>query len=72
MNPLDERFVKAVKLVREAPYTTAFTGAGISDFRDPGGVWDRYRIVTHQECIGYSLRQHRDDCVQRKGRGSIV
>jgi NAD-dependent SIR2 family protein deacetylase len=37
MNPLDERFVKAVTLVREALRITAFTGAGISDFRGPGG-----------------------------------
>jgi NAD-dependent SIR2 family protein deacetylase len=56
MNPLDERFAKAVKLVREAPRIIAFTGAGILDFRSPGGGWDRYRIVTYQECIAVMRR----------------
>ena len=35
----------------------AFTGAGIStesglsDFRSPGGVWDRYRVITYPEFV---------------------
>ena len=51
------RIKQAVNLIREATRITAFTGAGvstesgISDFRSPGGVWDRYRIVTFQEFL---------------------
>lgn len=53
----EERINKAVKLIKEAEWITAFTGAGIStesgisDFRSKGGVWDRYRVVTYQEFI---------------------
>jgi NAD-dependent deacetylase len=57
MDSLEERIKSAVSLMREAHSITAFTGAGIStesgisDFRSPGGVWDRYRIVTYQEFV---------------------
>jgi NAD-dependent deacetylase len=50
-----QRIKKAIDLIRGSDNITAFTGAGIStesgisDFRSPGGVWDRYRIVTYQE-----------------------
>lgn len=43
-----KRLERAVRLVRDADTTVAFTGAGVStasgipDFRSPGGVWDRY------------------------------
>ncbi len=53
----DERITQAIELLKESRSATAFTGAGIStesgisDFRSPGGVWDRYRIVTFQEFI---------------------
>jgi NAD-dependent deacetylase len=51
------RIKQAVHLIKEAKRITAFTGAGvstesgISDFRSPGGVWDRYRVVTFQEFL---------------------
>jgi len=57
MQPLNERLKRAVVLIKEAKKPVAFTGAGIStesglsDFRSPGGVWDRYRIVTYQEFL---------------------
>ncbi len=57
MNSYTQRIQHAVNLIKEAKHVTAFTGAGIStesgisDFRSPGGVWDRYRIVTFQEFL---------------------
>jgi NAD-dependent deacetylase len=57
MISFDERVQLALQLLQGAHNITAFTGAGIStesgisDFRSPGGVWDRYRIVPYQEFI---------------------
>ncbi|GAB4389268.1 MAG: NAD-dependent deacylase [Thermodesulfovibrionales bacterium] len=57
MEPLEERLGRAAALLREASAVAAFTGAGIStesglsDFRSPGGIWDRYRTVTFQEFL---------------------
>jgi len=57
MQSFDERLNRAVMLLKTAEQPVAFTGAGIStesglsDFRSPGGVWDRYRIVTYQEFL---------------------
>jgi len=54
----DDRVREAAKMLQSARRVTAFTGAGIStesgisDFRSPGGVWDRHRIVTYQEFVG--------------------
>jgi NAD-dependent deacetylase len=54
----EDRVREAVRMLRGAGRVAAFTGAGIStesgisDFRSPGGVWDRHRIVTYQEFIG--------------------
>jgi len=48
---------QAARLIGEAREIVAFTGAGIStesgltDFRSPGGLWDRYRIVTYPEFL---------------------
>ena len=48
---------RTVSIMKNADKITVFTGAGIStesgisDFRSPGGVWDRYRIVTYQEFL---------------------
>jgi NAD-dependent deacetylase len=57
MTSFSERLKRAADLIRDARLIAAFTGAGIStdsgiaDFRSPGGVWDRYRIVTYQEFL---------------------
>ena len=48
---------EAATLVEQAETICAFTGAGIStesglsDFRSPGGLWDRYRTVTYPEFL---------------------
>ncbi|GAB5046601.1 NAD-dependent protein deacylase [Thermodesulfovibrio sp. TK110] len=52
-----EKIKKASQLIKNSTYAVAFTGAGIStesgipDFRSPGGLWQRFRIVTYQEFI---------------------
>jgi NAD-dependent deacetylase len=57
MESYSQRIEQTIKLLKESKQATAFTGAGIStesgisDFRSPGGVWDRYRIVTFQEFL---------------------
>ncbi len=57
MDSFNEKIAQAAGLIKNAKSIAAFTGAGIStesgisDFRSPGGVWDRYRIVTFQEFI---------------------
>jgi NAD-dependent deacetylase len=57
MDTFKERIAQARRLIKNAKRIAAFTGAGvstesgISDFRSPGGVWDRYRIVTFQEFL---------------------
>lgn len=60
MDPYHLRIEQSVELLRKVRRIVAFTGAGIStesgisDFRSPGGVWDRYRIVTYQEFLSSS------------------
>ncbi|MGA1864484.1 MAG: SIR2 family NAD-dependent protein deacylase [bacterium] len=57
MESLDKRLNLAVDLLKSAKRVIAFTGAGIStesgisDFRSPGGIWDRYRMITYQEFL---------------------
>jgi NAD-dependent deacetylase len=57
MDSFDRRVTEAAELIRDSQYLCAFTGAGIStesgipDFRSPGGIWNRYRIVTYQEFL---------------------
>ncbi len=57
METFNERIAQAASLIKDSSYLTVFTGAGIStdsgipDFRSPGGVWDRYRVVTYQEFV---------------------
>ncbi len=52
-----DRLALAAAMLRVARHAIAFTGAGIStesglsDFRSPGGVWTRHRMVTYQEFI---------------------
>ncbi len=57
MESFEERIGRAGELLRNTARMVAFTGAGIStesgisDFRSPGGVWERHRIVTYQEFV---------------------
>lgn len=57
MESFSERVLQSVRLLADAERVAAFTGAGIStesgitDFRSPGGVWERYRMVTYQEFL---------------------
>jgi NAD-dependent deacetylase len=57
MDSFSARVAEAAKLVGKSRWAVAFTGAGIStesglsDFRSPGGVWERYRVVTYQEFV---------------------
>ena len=52
-----QQVAEANRLLTEADNIVAFSGAGIStesglsDFRSPGGLWERYRIVTYPEFI---------------------
>lgn len=52
-----EQVKNAAELISSTKSIVAFTGAGIStesglaDFRSPGGLWDRYRIVTYPEFL---------------------
>jgi len=57
------RLGHARSLMMKARRVVAFSGAGIStesgltDFRSPGGIWDRYRMVTFQEfCASHEAR----------------
>jgi NAD-dependent deacetylase len=57
LDDFKKRIKQASQLLKKTDNIVAFTGAGIStesgisDFRSPGGVWDRYRIVTYQEFL---------------------
>ncbi len=57
MDSFDQRVSLGVDLISRSQRIIAFTGAGIStesglsDFRSPGGVWDRFRVVTYQEFL---------------------
>ncbi len=57
MSEFTESIRRACVLVEKSSCAVAFTGAGIStesgltDFRSPGGLWDRYRMVTYQEFL---------------------
>jgi NAD-dependent deacetylase len=57
MDSYSQRIASAIHLIKEARKVGVFTGAGIStesglsDFRSPRGVWDRYRVVTFQDFL---------------------
>lgn len=57
MSEIQRLAEEAAVLVSCSDRLIAFTGAGIStesglsDFRSPGGLWDRYRIVTFPEFL---------------------
>ena len=63
MTKTEQKITSARELVKKADKIVAFSGAGIStesglaDFRSPGGLWDRYRIVTFQEFL--ASHEHR-------------
>ena len=63
MTKTEQKITSARELVKKAGKIVAFSGAGIStesglaDFRSPGGLWDRYRIVTFQEFL--TSHEHR-------------
>jgi NAD-dependent deacetylase len=54
---MDDGVRALADLLRAAARVLAFTGAGVStesgipDFRSPGGIWDRYPIVYHDEFL---------------------
>jgi NAD-dependent deacetylase len=54
---LAARIEETVQMFQSAERVVTFTGAGIStesglsDFRSPGGLWSRFRMVTYQEFI---------------------
>lgn len=53
----NEAVREAARLLRDARYLVAFTGAGIStesgipDFRGPQGLWKRYRPIEYQDFL---------------------
>jgi NAD-dependent deacetylase len=57
MTAADQDIQRARELLKKAARIVAFSGAGVStesglaDFRSPGGLWERYRIVTFQEFL---------------------
>jgi NAD-dependent deacetylase len=57
MDTANQDIQRARTLLGNSVNIVAFSGAGIStesglaDFRSPGGLWDRYRIVTFQEFL---------------------
>lgn len=54
---MDDNTRALAALLRPAERVLVFTGAGVStesgipDFRSPGGIWDRYPIVYHDEFL---------------------
>ncbi|MSP68148.1 MAG: NAD-dependent deacetylase [Alphaproteobacteria bacterium] len=57
MTRADAAFERLCELLQSARRIAVFTGAGVStesgipDFRSPGGIWSRYRIVQFQEFL---------------------
>ncbi len=57
MERFEPRLRRAAEMLKQVRSGIAFTGAGIStesglaDFRSPGGLWERYRIVTYREFL---------------------
>jgi NAD-dependent deacetylase len=64
MESYDRRISAAAAVIKTADKAGAFSGAGIStesgvsDFRSPGGIWERFRMVTYDEFLSeQSLRK---------------
>ena len=53
----DESVLRLREMLADCRRCAVFTGAGIStesgipDFRSPGGIWTRYRIIEYQEFV---------------------
>ncbi|MDZ7816998.1 MAG: Sir2 family NAD-dependent protein deacetylase [Planctomycetota bacterium] len=54
---MTESIERAARILKDSERAFVFTGAGVStesgipDFRSPGGVWSKYRMITYQEFL---------------------
>lgn len=66
LTELEEARSTLRKVVQDASQICFFTGAGISthsgipDFRSPGGIWSRYRIIEYSEFVQSEAARRED------------
>ena len=64
MSADDSSYQTLARWLADAKSAVAFTGAGIStesgipDFRSPGGIWAKYRVVEYQEFLASADARH--------------